>query len=336
MSDSAHYEYRFEDHSLLLRVLEPTVFKPLVCLLPRGITPNQITVAGQLAALAGFVLVVAGRPLEAVGLVLLAAALGFYTVADCIDGLFARHTGQTSRLGELLDHWLDAISVPLVVLSFGLALPAAPALVLAGAVAISFLHFATFLHGYRLGWVHLGKIGMIEGTAVGALVCVVVAVAGPAPLARPLAGGLSGASLLLLAVVAGSCTAWWGMRGLWKHRKDFIDLGLLFAALALWFACGRLGAVAAGLVVIAVGSYLEGNVIRARLLRGPLVLRDGWLLALVGVATGVSLAWDLAAGHQALLAGVVAAYAFTRGGIAFFQTVAVLRGPVAAATVPGA
>jgi phosphatidylglycerophosphate synthase len=328
MKADAHYEYRCEDHSLLLRLLEPALFKPLVRVLPRGITPNQITIAGQLAALVGFVLVAAGRPLGGAGLVLLAAAIWFYTAADCMDGLFARHTKQTSRLGELLDHWLDAVSVPLVVLSFGLALPAAPALVFAGAVAISFLHYATFLHGFRLGWVHLGKLGMLEGASIGAAACAVVAVWGPAPLARPVVAGWSAASLLLLVFVVGSCTALWAMRGLWRHRADFAPLTLLFAALVLWFAFGRLPVLPAAVMVIAVGSYLEGNVIRARLLRGPLVLWDAVLFGLVLAAAGASLALDLTVAAQSLAAGGIAAYAFVRGGIAFFQTMAVLRLPV--------
>ncbi len=33
---------------------------------------------------------------------------------DCFDGMHARATKQTSKLGEVLDHWLDAFHVPLV------------------------------------------------------------------------------------------------------------------------------------------------------------------------------------------------------------------------------
>lgn len=334
MKGETHYEYRFEDHSILLRVLEPVLFLPLVRALPRGITPNQITLAGQCAAVAGFGLVFASRPLGAATFVLLAAAALFYTVADCIDGLFARHTKQTSRLGELLDHWLDAISVPLVVLSLGLALPAAGWLVFAGVVVISFLHFATFLHGFRLGHVHLGAIGVIEGITIGAVVCLIAAGIGAAPFAQPVLGNFSVASLLLLALVVGSCGAMWGMRGLARYWKDLSGPAILFIALAGWFAFGRVPLALAGVVVISVGSYLEGKVIRARLLRGPLVLWDPILFTLVPGAAAVALTLNLEAGVQALFAGLVAAYAFIREGRAFFQTVAGLRAPLPAAPPP--
>ena len=36
------------------------------------------------------------------------------TVMDCLDGMHARRTGQCSRLGEVLDHALDAANIPLI------------------------------------------------------------------------------------------------------------------------------------------------------------------------------------------------------------------------------
>src|SRR6478609_6185562 len=324
MKDEAHYEYRFTDHSILLRVLERPVFAPLVRAVPRGITPNQITITGQLAALAAFAVAVLARPPGAASLILLAALATFYTLADCIDGLFARHTQQTSRLGELLDHWLDALSVPLIVLAFGLVLPADPRLVFAATLVTSFLHFATFLHGFRLGFVHLGAIGMMEGTCVGALVCGYAAFAGTELLARPVFAGFSSASLLLGALVAGSCTALWSMRGLARHLRDFAFIAVLFAAVAVWFAFGHLSPALAGVLVIALGSRLEGQVIRARLLHEPLALRDPLLLVLVLGGATAALALPLDARAQALLAAVALVYAFWREARAFAQTVAAL------------
>jgi phosphatidylglycerophosphate synthase len=327
MKDDAHYEYRFEDHSIVLRLLERPVFGPLVRALPRGITPNQITIAGQLAAAAAFALAVSGRTGSIAGLLLLAALSLCYTVADAIDGAFARHSKQTSRLGELLDHWLDALSVPLLVLSFGLALPADPRLVFAAALVTSFLHFATFLHGFRLGFVHLGAIGMVEGTVVGAGVCIAATFTGPEIFARPVVAGLSSASLLLIALVGGGGLALWSMRGLIHHLRDFVFLGVLFAAAAAWFAGGQLSAALAGGLVIAVGSRLEGQVIRARLLREPLALGDPLLLVLVLGGTVASLALHLDGRTQGAIAALVLGYALWREARAFARTVTALLAP---------
>eukprot|EP00656_Telonema_subtile_P054359 TRINITY_DN8110_c0_g1_i1.p1 TRINITY_DN8110_c0_g1~~TRINITY_DN8110_c0_g1_i1.p1 ORF type:complete len:278 (-),score=54.93 TRINITY_DN8110_c0_g1_i1:121-954(-) len=40
-------------------------------------------------------------------------------ILDCVDGMQARKTGQCSKLGEVLDHALDAISVPISVSCLG-------------------------------------------------------------------------------------------------------------------------------------------------------------------------------------------------------------------------
>ena len=327
MKDEAHYEYRFTDHSILLRLLERGLFAPVVRAIPRGITPNQITITGQLAALAAFAVAVLARPLGAASFVLLAGLAALYTLADCIDGLFARHTQQTSRLGELLDHWLDAISVPLIVLAFGLALPADPRLVFAATLVTSFVHFATFLHGYRLGFVHLGAIGLLEGTCVAGFVCVFAAAGGADLLARPVFAGLSSASLLLAALVAGGSTALWSMRGLARHLRDFLFLGTLFAAVAAWFAFGRLSPALAGVLVIALGSRLEGQVIRARLLREPVTLNDPLLLVLVVGSAAASLILRLDGVAQLLLAVLALLYALWREARSFTQTVAALLAP---------
>jgi phosphatidylserine synthase len=41
------------------------------------------------------------------------ACLTVYCVLDNLDGQHARSTGQTSKLGELLDHCTDALIIPL-------------------------------------------------------------------------------------------------------------------------------------------------------------------------------------------------------------------------------
>jgi phosphatidylglycerophosphate synthase len=331
MAADAHYEYKFQDNSILQRLLEPVLFVPLVRKLPRGITPNQITITGQLAIAAAFAVVLTVRPMTAAAYVFVATAIVFYTLADCVDGLFARHTQQTSRLGELLDHWLDALSIPLVVLCLGLALQAAPWCTFTGVLAISFLHFAIFLHGYRFGHVILGAVGMIESACIGAVVCLIAVLFGPEPLTRLLVAGLSVSSILLLSVVAGACSSLFSMRGLLRHLADFANLAALLAALALWFSFGRVPLALAGFCVIAVGSYLEGHVIRSRLLRTPLMRTDALLLLLVLGGAAASLALDLDAGAQTLLLGFACGYALLRGGIAFTQTITALRASAPAA-----
>lgn len=325
MSGEPHYEYRFEDRSILLRLLQRPVLEPLVRRLPRALTPNHLTLLGQFSAWAGFVAVLLLPTGNPAALLAFAAGNVLFMLCDCLDGMFARHTGRTSRTGEMLDHWLDAVSVPLLPLGFGLALQQPPWLVLAATAVVSFMHFATFLYGYRAGFVHLGAVGIIEGLVVAAAACIGTVVFGPDWLTAPLAGPLSLAGLLMAALTLGSLAALGAMRALLRHPGDFAGLGLLFAAIFAWRDLGALPTAWAGLLLVAAGACHEGKVIAARLLRRPLRRWDAAAAgAVVGAAAG-ALLFDPAPARQNAAAAVVLAVVLLRGGSDFFRTLAALR-----------
>jgi phosphatidylglycerophosphate synthase len=76
----------------------------------------------------------------------LCAVLNFCCmVLDCLDGMHARATRQTSKLGELLDHWLDAFHVPLV-----------------GAGVV----YALGLQPWALAMVHVGNAGLYSAQLI--------------------------------------------------------------------------------------------------------------------------------------------------------------------------
>lgn len=334
MKGDTHYEYRFEDRSVVLRVVEPRVLVPFVRTLPRWLTPNQITIAGQTAALLAFVVAVSIRPMSAAGFVAIAVGTSLFIFADSIDGLFARHSKQTSRLGEFLDHWLDALSVPLVVFAFALVLQVPPALALAAASVSGFLHYTTMLHGFRVGFVHLGAIGMVEGIGVGAAACIVAAVFGPEVFTRPLIADASLGMILLCGLIAGGCLAFGPMRRVFARLTDFAAVVVLLVAVAAWYAWGNIPVALAGLLTIATTAWFEGRVLRARLLRVPLALNDWLLCALIVGGAGVSLALNLSPPAQTIAAGIATTYALGRSSIVFAQMVRALRLPVVAPAVP--
>lgn len=319
-----HYEYRWEDHSLLTKYLREPVFIPLVNILPRTITPNQLTVFGHAIVWVMFALsLVVPSP----GRILLAAlGLSFltYALADCIDGMFARHTNRTSHVGELLDHGFDAISLPLVTLGTGLVLRMPPWLVVASTAAVAFMAFATFIHGYRIGYVVLGAIGSLEGIVAAGIVCLVAAIIGVDPLATPGWLGLSTASWLAIAIVGGSFLALVSMQGLIRHIGDFTPLLLSCAAAAVWYGFGALSVAMAGLLFVAVCGYEVCILTCSRLLRTPLRLWDIGLTIIVIAGVALSLAMGLEPRMQTLLAALVPAYTLARGGPLFARAVRTL------------
>jgi len=52
----------------------------------------------------------------------LCSVLNFITMMlDCLDGMHARTSNQCSKMGELLDHWFDAMHVPMIAAGIAMA-----------------------------------------------------------------------------------------------------------------------------------------------------------------------------------------------------------------------
>lgn len=321
MSD-AHDDYRCDDRSLVLRWLTAPVFMPIVRVLPRRLTPNQITLGGHaciwISATVALVSPAHGR------FVLLALAFGYtaFNLADTIDGMYARHSGMTSKLGELLDHGLDPVGMALLPLTYGIAMRQPAWLILGSTAAVAYLQFLTFLHGYRVGYVILGEIGVIEALGLGAAICLAAAMGGLGFLTRPLLFGVSWAGLVAIGSMAAVFPAFLSMRGLLRRRGDLLPLALLITAILTWYAFGTLGVSVAGLLIVSTSAYEMMMVTSARLRRLTLTLWDLPFVAIVAGAAGASITLGLGAGVQAGLAGVLIVYAFARAAQLFFLTVA--------------
>jgi len=98
--------------------LDRHLFQRIVVHIPAWVSPNALSLANHVVVwtvlyLAGLSAYLGpwGSFTARVG-----AAIGIFLSAtlDCLDGTHARRTGQASRLGEVMDHWLDSINVPLM------------------------------------------------------------------------------------------------------------------------------------------------------------------------------------------------------------------------------
>lgn len=132
------------------------VCEPLLRHIPTRVHPNTISLVthGICWATAGLgVFSVYLPPLPRL-LALLAAAAGMFlaTVGDCLDGMHARRTNQCSKLGEILDHWLDAIVVPLGPLGLSFALELDPWAIVALNITAAMIY-----HGQLVLYHHTGE-----------------------------------------------------------------------------------------------------------------------------------------------------------------------------------
>ncbi len=102
--------YQSDDRELLVGLYRWLFWRWMVVLIPRWVSPNALTLVGLAASVAAV-----GAALGGVAgyrwMYLASGALLFvYVTLDNLDGAHARRTGQSSRLGELLDHGLDGLA----------------------------------------------------------------------------------------------------------------------------------------------------------------------------------------------------------------------------------
>ncbi len=97
--------------------LVPLLRRPAQALAGRGVTPNQVSIAGFVLALMAAAAVASGRPVLGMG----AWILGRYV--DGLDGMVARLGGMTTGFGGYLDITLDMAAYSLMVVAFAVIHP---------------------------------------------------------------------------------------------------------------------------------------------------------------------------------------------------------------------
>lgn len=135
------------------------ICRPLLPHIPESVTPNMLSWAGHIVAWASFTLAASSSFLSRdQGLwTLVLAGFGLFAqmVLDNLDGMHARATGQTSKFGEFLDHWLDALNVPLTSAAIAMALVVGPSLLVGvqltaalvyNAQLVTYRRFGAFVH----------------------------------------------------------------------------------------------------------------------------------------------------------------------------------------------
>lgn len=103
-----------------------TLCEPILPHIPASVHPNTISLVTHAVAWVTALCAVSSVFLDPLprALALIGAGIGMFLamLGDCLDGLHARRTNQCSKLGEMMDHWLDAIIVPLATVGITCAL----------------------------------------------------------------------------------------------------------------------------------------------------------------------------------------------------------------------
>jgi len=104
-----------------VRDLADIMCDPVLPFIPKAVHPNMISITCHVVCWLVFAgacriahLSEEGQYLERAQIFVWLGIGNFMCMMlDCLDGMHARRTNQCSKLGEVMDHWLDAIAVPL-------------------------------------------------------------------------------------------------------------------------------------------------------------------------------------------------------------------------------
>src|SRR6185436_19396568 len=159
-----------------------------------------------------------------------------------------------------------------------------PWLILLSTAVVAFVQFLTFLHGYRVGYVILSEVGVIEGLGAVSLVCLAGSLGAYDWLTSRMFADVPVAGIVGIGFVLGGLVALASMGGLAAHLRDMVPLLLLDVAIAAWYRFGELDVITAGLITILATACQSMIITSSRLRRLPLRLWDLPFLGLVTAA----------------------------------------------------
>lgn len=127
---SEERQYEIEESTGFEPWFVATVCQPVLDRVPRSVHPNTISLITSATCWlsAGLAATSIGMSSAHQALAMVGAAMFQFLsgVGDCMDGMQARRTDRCSKLGEVMDHWLDTIHVPLVSLGICAVLEVPP------------------------------------------------------------------------------------------------------------------------------------------------------------------------------------------------------------------
>lgn len=161
------YKYHVDEKSLTQDFLLKWVWHPIVDHLPAKLTPNTITIFGFLCMVSSSFFIWLGvQKQKPWGFAVAAFLVFIYMACDNVDGVHARRTKQSSKLGEYLDHWFDSINALVLNLCVANALFLNGWLLMICIMMVAISFFATIWEHHHTGIFVSGKIGTNEGLIV--------------------------------------------------------------------------------------------------------------------------------------------------------------------------
>ena len=158
--------YRVQDDELLLDFYKKLFWNRIIPRIPAAITPNTLTIVGQICAVMSAVATGAALAGAPIFYIVSAFLLMAYLTFDNIDGAHARRTKQTSSLGEFLDHGLDGLASASILIVTGMVLTLDQTWLVLLCAFGAFGFVALFWEQFRTGLLVIPRFSSTEGVTV--------------------------------------------------------------------------------------------------------------------------------------------------------------------------
>ena len=306
--DKPRYSYQSAQDSILRPYYQRWVWDPLLRFVPASISPNALTGLSTLSAAASFLLAALGR---SNGLAMVGASLCVfaYLSLDNMDGAHARNTGQSSPLGEFLDHWLDTLNNGFIILGACIAVDLSLFFTLLVLSVGTLAFFAVQLELRHTGVFRMGRVADIEGNTAVSGLYLLVALLGPEFFAWAPAQGWPSLAVLLGSGVMAQA-AWTFASALWRLETGLADALPMAISLAALLAWGAMPATSPGLeAALLTACFFANPVFTSRPILARLrgfstakadaiavaMILAAFGAAIVGLADPATLAWFVSA-----------------------------------------
>jgi phosphatidylglycerophosphate synthase len=323
---------RFEE-----RILQ-WLCEPVLVRIPASVHPNTISLWTHFIAWVTAACAVSSAllPQPQRSFALIAASVGMLLsmIGDCLDGMHARRTQQTSKLGEMMDHWLDAIIVPLVTIGASMALEMEPWVIAAVNVMVAMVYHAQLVLYHHTGkFIHPEPASGVEGQFG-----VSVGYVGMAALFYFVERSAAWLDIALIAlgamaiVVELKCSAFYYAKPGFRLDRHlvFVGLGGALAGLYLW---GVIDVYAFLLTLVFTSFRISGTYVLCTIIKKPYAGTDHGITAFLVAIGAAHLALPgadvLGLPLPAALAYLACLYMFTRNMLDFARHYRDLRPRVA-------
>ncbi|ERS99581.1 ethanolaminephosphotransferase [Sporothrix schenckii 1099-18] len=172
------YKYSGVDHSLTSKyILKPFYNNIVLPCFPIGMAPNLITLSGFMFVVANLLTLLWYNPAldqDCPPWVYYSWAVGLflYQTFDAVDGAQARRTRQSSPLGELFDHGVDALNTSLEVLIFAASQNMGQDWKTVATLFASLMAF--YVQTWEEYHTHTLTLGVVNGPVEGVLILILV------------------------------------------------------------------------------------------------------------------------------------------------------------------